>query len=58
MEDEIFINGYCRQRDASRTVCAETEDGVLTEADCCYGSCVYEGSCPIAKELDALKNQA
>ena len=56
MEDEKFITGYCRQLDASRTVCAETVDGVLEEADCCYGSCVYEGRCPIAKELDKLNN--
>lgn len=55
MEDEKFITGYCRQLDASRTVCAETVDGVLEEADCCYGSCVYESNCPIAKELDKLK---
>ena len=54
MEDEKFITGYCRQLDASRTVCAETVDGVLEEADCCYGSCVYQNECQIGKAIDGL----
>ena len=30
------------------------ENGELTEVDCCYGSCVYQPNCPVAKEIDAL----
>ena len=55
MEEEYFITGYCRQLDQSRVVTAVTEDGVLTEADCCYPNCGHAPACPIAKELQALE---
>ena len=55
MEDEKFLSGYCRMIDGSRTVTAELTDGHLTCADCCYGNCMYQASCPIAAELDKLK---
>lgn len=54
METETFVSGYCRQLDGSRMVEVILEDGVITEADCCYGDCVYQGSCPIAKQLDEM----
>ena len=67
MEEEKFISGYCRQLDASRMVEVvvengdivfiraqqQVENGEIAEADCCYGSCVYQGSCLIAKEIEA-----
>ena len=55
MADEKFISGYCRQLDQSRVVTAVTEDGVLTEADCCYPDCVHAPACPIAAELRTLE---
>ena len=55
MEDEKFITGYCRQLDQSRVVTAVTEDGALTEVDCCYPACVHAPACPIAQELRALE---
>ena len=55
METECFVSGYCRQMDASRMVEVILEDGTITEVDCCYGNCVYQSSCPIAKEIDELK---
>lgn len=55
MEQEKFVSGYCRQLDASRMVEVLAEDGEITEVDCCYGNCVYQGSCLIAKEIDVLK---
>ena len=56
MEVEKFVSGYCRQLDAARIVEVILEDGEITEVDCCYGNCLYEGSCPIAKEIaDMLK---
>ena len=55
MEQEKFFSGYCRQLDASRMVEVILEDGKITEIDCCYGNCVYESSCPIAKEVNDLK---
>ncbi len=55
MEEEKFLSGYCRQLDASRMVEVILEDGKITEIDCCYGSCVHQGNCSIAKELEALK---
>ena len=56
MEIEKFLSGYCRQLDSSRMVEVILEDGEVTEVDCCYGSCVYESNCPIAKEIADLKN--
>ena len=54
MEVEKFISGYCRQLDASRMVEVILEDGEITEADCCYGSCLYQASCPIAEQIGSL----
>ena len=52
MEIEKFLSGYCRQLDASRMVEVIAEDGEVSEVDCCYGDCVYQGSCPSAKEKE------
>ena len=54
MEIEKFFSGYCRQLDSSRMVEVIAEDGEITEVDCCYGSCVHEANCPIAKEIGEL----
>ena len=58
MEQEKFISGYFRQLDASRMVEVVAEDGDITEVDCCYGNCVYQSSCLIAKEIDQLTGAA
>ena len=55
MEQEKFISGYCRQLDASRMVEVILEDGEIAEVDCCYGDCLYQGNCPIGKEIEQLK---
>ena len=55
MEIEKFVSGYCRQLDGSRVVEVILEDGEITEIDCCYGACVHQINCPIAKEIDELK---
>ena len=55
METEAFVSGYCRQLDASRMVEVVAENGEIAEVDCCYGSCVYQGNCLIAKEIDGMK---
>ena len=55
METEKFFSGYCRQLDASRMVEVILEDGEIVEIDCCYGSCVHQGNCQIAREIDELK---
>lgn len=57
MEKECFFSGYCRVLDASRMVEVLLEDGRLTEVDCCYGSCLYQAGCPIAAQIDALKEK-
>ena len=54
MEDEKFLSGYCRVLDCSRTVTVELTDGKIDNVDCCYGSCVYQGSCPIAAEIEKI----
>ena len=35
----------------------QLKDGAVTETDCCYGSCVYQSNCIIAKEIDQLQEQ-
>ena len=55
MEREEFVSGYCRQLDASRIVEVILEDGEITEVDCCYGNCIHEGNCTIAKEIREMK---
>ena len=55
MEVEKFLSGYCRQLDASRMVEVILEDDEVTEVDCCYGNCIHEGNCTIAKEIRELK---
>lgn len=57
MEEEIFLSGYCRQLDQSRMVAVVTENGRLIEADCCYGSCIYEPNCQIAQKIRELLNK-
>jgi len=54
METEKFVSGYCRQIDGSRMVEVILEDGKPTEIDCCFGSCIYQNNCPVAKEIDEL----
>ena len=54
VETEKFVSGYCRVLDASRMVEVILENGAITEADCCYGNCIYQPNCPIAKEIDSL----
>ena len=54
METEKFISGYCRVLDCSRLVEVVLSDGQLAEADCYYGSCIYQTNCPIEKEIDTL----
>ena len=57
MEREEFVSGYCRQLDASRMVEVLLTDGALDEVDCCYGSCVYQSNCQIAKHIDELREE-
>ena len=54
MEIEKILSGYCRQLDNARMVEVLISHGELAEVDCCFGSCIYEGSCAIAKEIKAL----
>lgn len=58
MTQEEIVSGYCRILDQSRMVTVETEDGKLLEADCCYGSCIYEPNCTIAKSIRTLCEKA
>lgn len=51
MEQELYLSGYCRMLDGSRTVELLVEDGELSEADCCYGSCIHESVCQIAQRI-------
>ncbi len=52
MEQELFLSGYCRMIDSSRTVAVE--DG---QADCSFDSCVYATECPIGKQITAAESQ-
>lgn len=57
MEKEAFFSGYCRSIDDSRMVSVFVEDGVLTEVDCCYETCVHTPNCIIAKNIKELLGQ-
>ena len=54
MEQEKFISGYCRVLDCSRLVEVVLVNNTVDEVDCCYGNCIYQPNCPIAKEIDTL----
>lgn len=54
MEEERFVSGYCRQIDGSRMVEVILTDGKVSEVDCNFGSCPYEGACPISKKIVGL----
>ena len=51
MEKELFISGYCRVLDSSRTVCIVIDDGKLTDVDCNYEVCPYAKECTIGKSI-------
>ena len=55
MEQEFFFTGYCRCLDSSRTVEVIVTDGAPTEVDCGYAHCIHRSVCPIAKEIDKIK---
>ena len=57
MEKEEFFSGYCRSIDNSRMVSVFVEDGILTEVDCCYETCVHTPNCIIAKNIKDLLDQ-
>jgi len=54
METEKYLSGYCRQLDGSRMVEVVLENDKITEIDCCYGNCIHQGNCLIAKEVADL----
>ena len=56
MEKELFISGYCRVLDSSRTVCIVIEDGKLTDVDCNYDVCPYAKECTIGKNITEAIN--
>ena len=49
--DEVFVSGYCRAIDSSRTVTAEAYDSQW-EADCAWPDCPFAQNCPVAIELN------
>ena len=51
MEREEFLSGYCRQMDNSRMVAVLLEDGHISEVDCNFGTCPYEGDCAVARKI-------
>ena len=55
MEQERILSGYCRALDCSRMVEVILSGGLVDEVDCCYGNCIHQANCPIAKEIDALQ---
>ena len=55
MTEEVFISGFCRTCNETRTVCCEYEvqpDGsyMMTEFDCNYEKCAHHAGCLIYKE--------
>ena len=54
MEQEVFLSGYCRAQDQSRMVEVVLDADTLLEADCNFGSCIYEANCSIAEKIREL----
>ena len=57
MEKEYFFSGYCRTLDKSRMVAVETEDGKVTDVDCCFENCIHTPNCTIAEEIRKLTEE-
>lgn len=55
--EEKYVTGYCRQMDSSRMVEVIVEHGQVTEADCSYGNCTFQGNCAVAKAIDELNQK-
>ena len=51
----VIKNGTIVTADLTYKADVKIEDGKITEVDCCYGSCVYQGNCPVAREIEALQ---
>ena len=51
MEKEVFFSGYCRMIDDSRMVALVTDNGTLTEVDCCFESCPHTPNCTVAASI-------
>ena len=56
MEQERFFSGYCKVLDCARMVEVLCEDEEITEVDCNFGSCKFQTNCPIAAQIEELKN--
>ena len=61
MEEEIFVSGFCKVQNQTRTVLVEIsrdEKGEITfaESDCAYGNCPHTGDCLLMRQ--ALEKQA
>ena len=54
MVEEIFLSGYCRALDASRTVTVEQEADGTFQTDCCYENCPHAPVCAVARDIDKL----
>ena len=54
MEQEHFFSGYCRTLDKSRMVAVVTEDGKVTEVDCCFESRIHAPNCTVAEDIRQL----
>ena len=55
--DEKIFSGYCRTLDKSRMVTVETEDGKVTDVDCCFENCIHAPNCTIAEEIRKLTEE-
>ena len=56
MEEERILSGYCRKLDSHRMVEVVLKAGRLQSVDCDYGSCPFQGSCPLAGALEYPQN--
>jgi len=53
---ECYYTGFCFQTNDTRMVEADFLPDGSVEADCCYGSCEYQGRCVIGCAIaDELK---
>lgn len=55
MEIEKYLSGYCRRLDGARMVEVIVTDGRVTEVDCDYGTCPFQGECAVAAAVRELE---
>ncbi len=61
MEDEVFVNGFCKAQNQSRMVICEVERDeqgkmILVDTDCAWGKCSHTADCLLINQAFPQEN--